>query len=434
MPDKIFDRRNFIKKTAAGVIGIGLTGNKTISLSDNTPALPRIRDYRRLGRTNAMVSDIGSGIPYSQPVLKAVIDSGVNFIETAETYDNGKNEMLIGNVIRNEKREELFITTKLNTTLGLRESPDDIVKRAEESLRRLDTKYIDLYMMHQVQSVIKVADRSFHKACDRLEKDGKIRFRGLSCHGTFWWQEQGGSLEDILMAAIEDGRYDVLFFPYNFLDPEMGERVINACKSHDIGTMIMKSNPVSVFENYENVIKQGGNLSILEQKDYETKRLQLETAGNFFRKYGMSDMEELKKGAYQFILSNKNVSTICCRFRNYSDIETYVGLSGTTLDNPTAMMLSVFRESLGFLNCRIGCNKCEQSCPVHLPVNTIMRYYYYSQALKENEKSAILYENLGDQKADVCRNCKGHCEKACPHNVAVRFLLADAHRQLSKIT
>ncbi len=90
-------------------------------------------------------------------------------------------------------------------------------------------------------------------------------------------------LEDILMAAIEDGRYDVLFFPYNFLDPEMGERVINACQLHDIGKMIMKSNPVSVFENYENVIKQGGDLSILEQKDNETKRRQLEKAGDFFQ-------------------------------------------------------------------------------------------------------------------------------------------------------
>lgn len=431
MPYNIFDRRNFIKKTAAGVIGIGLTGNKPLSLSD---LLPKIKEYRRMGRTNAMVSDIGSGIPYSESVLKAAIASGVNFIETADTYDNGRNEILIGNVINEFEREKLFITTKVNMSTGLATSTDDIVRSAEGSLRRLNTPYVDLYMMHQAQSVMKVSDRNFHKACDRLEKEGKIRFRGLSCHGTFWWQEQGGSIEDILMAAIEDGRYDVLFFPYNFLDPEMGERVLNACKSHDIGTMIMKSNPVSVFENYENVIKQGGQLNILEQKDYETKSRQLEKAGDFFRKYGLTDINELKKGAYRFILTNKNVSTICCRFKNFADIEQYVGLSGTTLDNPTAMMLSDFKERLGFLNCRIGCNKCEQSCPGHLPVNTILRYYYYSQALKENETSAVLYKSLGNHNARECRNCEGQCEKPCPHNVAVRLLLIDAHNQLTKIT
>lgn len=424
----------FIKKTTAGTIGLGLMGSKTLSKSDQTSSLPKIKDYRRMGRTNLMISDIGSGIPYSQAVLEAVIESGVNFIETTESYDNGKNEMLIGNVIRNFEREKIFVATKINTTLGLADSSDDIIRRAKESLKRLNTPYIDLYMIHQVQSIIKVSDKNFHKACDRLEKEGKIRFRGLSCHGSFWWQEQGGSLEDILMAAIADGRYDVLFFPYNFLDPDMGERVLEACKSNDIGTMIMKSNPVSIYENYDNILKQGGELGFFEQKDYERKQLQLERAGDFFRNYRITGLDELRKAAYKFILSNKNVTTICCRFKNFSDIEMYIGLSGTSLDEQTAMMLSEFRESLGFMNCRIGCNKCEQNCPEHLPVNTIMRYYYYLQALKEKELSSALYRNLGDQNADACRSCKGYCEKTCPFNVASRLLLTDAHRQLSKIT
>jgi len=162
--------------------------------------------------------------------------------------------------------------------------------------------------------------------------------------------------------------------------------------------------------------------------------VQIEKAGDFFRKYQRTDYDELKKGAYQYILSNRNVSTICCRFRNFSDIEMYVGLSGTTLDSLTAMMLRDFREDLGFLNCRIGCNKCEQSCPEHLPVNTIMRYYYYTQALKENESSAALYSNLGDHNAEKCRNCTGYCENACPHNIEIRLLLDNAHKQLRKAT
>jgi len=87
---------------------------------------------RRLGRTEAKVSDIGSGIPYSEPVLKAVIGSGVNFIETAESYSNGKNEILIGNTIRGMEREKLFITTKINTSTGLTTSYDEIITRAGE--------------------------------------------------------------------------------------------------------------------------------------------------------------------------------------------------------------------------------------------------------------------------------------------------------------
>jgi len=424
------NRRAFIEKSTAGAFGIEILGIKSYLQSPQTIIFPHIKDYRRLGRTGAMISDIGSGVPYSEPVLKAVIDSGVNFIETAETYNNGKNEILIGNVIKNLEREKLFITTKINISLGLITSSDDIAERANESLRRLKTPYIDLYMMHQAHSILRVTDKDFHKACDKLKKEGKIRFRGLSCHGTFWWQEPGGTLEEILMAAIDDGRYDVLFFPYNFLEPEMGERIIKACKTMNIGTMIMKSNPISVFEDYENILKRGDKLGILEQSDYEKKRLQMNKARDFFRKYQLTDMEKLKDGAYQFILNNKDVSTICCRFRNFNDIEKYVRLSGTTLDNLTAELLSDFKDCLGFLNCRIGCNYCENSCPNHLPVNTIMRYYYYSQALKEKVTASKYYREIESLKVGACKRCNGPCEKACPHNIAIRELLADADRIL----
>jgi len=66
--------------------------------------------------------------------------------------------------------------------------------------------------------------------------------------------------------------------------------------------------------------------------------------------------------------------------------------------------------------------------------NKIMRYYYYTQVLKENESSAALYGDLGDHNAEICRNCRGYCEHACPHKVEIRLLLNDAHRQLRKVT
>lgn len=426
-----FNRRNFIRKTAVGALGIGLTANKAFPLSFQADGLPKIKDYRRMGRTNAMVSDIGSGVPYSESVLKAVLESGVNFIETAESYDNGNNEKLIGNVIRNTERDSLFIATKINTSLGIGASKDDIYSRAEASRKRLGTPYIDLYMMHQAQSIVKVGDKNFHKACDKLKKEGKIRFRGLSCHGSLWWQEQGGSLEDILIAAIEDGRYDVLFFPYNFLDPEMGERVLKACKSKDIGSMIMKSNPVGVFEGYERILNRGENLGVFEKKDYETKKIQMEKARSFFSRYNLTGMEDLKRGAYRYILSNENVSTICCRFRTFEDIGLFVGLSGEKLDAASARLLSDFRDSMGFLNCRIGCNRCEGSCPAHIPVGTILRYYYYSQYYNEKHNPGNACKELMSQYPSACGNCPGGCEKSCPHNVAVRSLLLDAHRILS---
>jgi len=433
MKKKYPTRRSFLKNSSLGLLGAGLSPGNTLAYQsgENLEESPKIKEYRRLGRTNMMVSDIGSGIPYNEAVLKAVLDSGVNFIETAESYSNGRNETLIGNVIKKYEREKLFIATKANPAYRIFKSADDIVRRAEESLLRLQTSYIDLYMIHQVQNLVSVKNDYFHRACDSLKKNGKIRFTGLSCHGTSWWEEPKGSLEDILMAAIEDERFDVLFCPYNFFEPEMGERILRACKEKDIGTMIMKANPVVAFENYEKIVNRGDELGHTEQKDYDKLKSQMENAGRFFEMYNMRDIEQIKDGAIQFILTNKNVGTICCRFRNFSDVEKYVRLSGTTLDEQTAKILTDLKDTLGFLNCRICCNVCEQACPQKIPVNTIMRYNYYFQTQKMEKAAIQYYQELKSAKPDVCKECEGSCEKACPHGVATRALLSIAHENLS---
>ncbi|MCK4855223.1 MAG: aldo/keto reductase, partial [Bacteroidales bacterium] len=274
-------------------------------------------------------------------------------------------------------------------------------------------------------------DDYFHKAADILKKQGKIRFTGLSCHGPEWGPESSENLEDILMAAIDDGRFDVLFLPYNFLAPEMGERILKACKEHDIGTMIMKSNPILAYENYASLLESGREVNRTDQKYYDGLSEAMQEAESFFKKYNMSDMEQLKDGAIQFILSNPDVHTICCRFRTFSDIQKYVRLSGTTLDNRIAQILNEFRDKLGFFNCRIGCNICEKECPHQVPVNTIMRYNYYFHSHGMEKTAMQYYQDLPGEKAGSCRDCEGYCEKACPHGVLSRFLLAQVHEDLS---
>ncbi|MBA7519522.1 hypothetical protein ES705_11601 [subsurface metagenome] len=433
MKNHKLNRRNFLRNTSLGFLGAGLLGKKGLTnpLSNKDFETPKIKEYRKLGRTGAMVSDIGSGVPYNESVLRATLEAGVNFIETSEGYGNGRNEELIGRVIKNFNREKFYIATKANPTYRVYKSVNDIIRRAEASLERLQTKYIDLYMIHQAQNIVRVKDDYFHRACDRLKKEGKIRHVGLSCHGQPYWQEPRESLEGIMMAAIEDGRFDVLFFPYNFMEPDMGERIIKACKEKDIGTMVMKSNPVLAYEDYDRMVKQGIELDRTEKKEYDKLKSQMEDARHFFNRYNMSDIEKIKDGAIQFILTNKDVGTICCRFQNFSDISKYVGLSGTTLKNRTAQILDDFKDSMGFLNCRIGCNICEKECPYNVPVNTIMRYQYYFHAQKREKYAMQQYQKLPGSKPDVCKNCPGYCEKTCPYGVLTRPLLTIAHQNLS---
>ncbi len=425
-------RRQFLRNMGSGLLGAGLLPSQGLAaryghMWDDPP---KIMDYRRLGRTGARVSDIGSGIPTSSSVLKAVLEAGVNFIETSESYGNGRNETLIGNVIRNIDREGLFISTKAYPAMKLFKSADDVLERAEGSLRRLQTDYIDLYMIHQAQNIFRVKDEYFHKAADTLKKQGKIRFTGLSCHGPEWGPEASDNLEDILLAAIEDGRFDVLLLPYNFLAPEMGERVLRACKTHDIGTMIMKSNPIHTFESYTSLLESGREVGRTEQKYYEGLSEKMQEAENFFKMYHMNDMEMMKDGAIQFILTNPDAHTICCRFRTFADVQKYIRLSGTTLDDRMAQGLNDFREKLGFLNCPIGCNTCESICPHGVPVNTIMRYNYYYRSQGMHTAAKHYYQNLNRKNAGHCRDCEGYCEKACPHGVPSRFLLTQVHEDL----
>ena len=423
-------RRHFLKRTSLGILGSGLTSFKGNHFLSDDPYQYAIA-YRRLGRTGALVSDIGTGDPYNDAVLRATLNAGVNFIETSEGYGNGRSEERIGRVIQDFNRETLYIATKASPNLKLFKSTEDVIERANASLNRLQTSYIDLYMIHQAQNLFRVKDDYFHRACDRLKREGKIRHVGLSCHGHFLYKDTLESLEDIMMSAIEDGRFDVLFFPYNFMEPDMGERIINACKKNDMGTMVMKSNPVAIYENWDQMVKRGQELGRTEQHEYEKLQSKMNQAAMFFDTYSMSDIEEMKDGAIQYILSNPDVHTICCRFENFSDVEKYTRLSGTVLDDRLSGILTRIKEDLGFLNCRIGCHQCEVVCPQNVPVNTIWRYQYYFNVKKREKYAMQEYQKLPGNNPDVCMHCEGFCEQACPYGVAIKSLLTMAHNKLS---
>jgi len=431
------NRRKFLRKTSVGIIGASLLGTQAsaVGRQDISDEFPKIKAYRTLGRTGFKASDISSGMPPSEGVLKALLSCGVNFIETSEMYYRGKNESLIGNVIKDFDREKLFIATKISHSVKEYESADDIIKRANDSLERLQTDYIDCYMIHGAESSERVRNKYFRQATEQLKKEGKIRFVGVSCHGHAWMDNPEETFEQVLMTAINDGHYDVIMLPYNFIQPEMGNRILQACHENNIGTMIMKSIPMFIYEFFrdekERLEKEGKELSARYKIGYEKFKEQTEQAESFFAGYGITGMENMKDGAIQYILSSEYVGTICGEFVNFDDVKKYIRLSGTTLNPKAGEMLSNIRSKCSNLYCRIGCNVCEASCPHHLPVNTILRYNYYFQAKRQEKRAIQLYKDLPGRKPDNCLNCNSLCEKVCPYGVLVKPLLAVAHRNLS---
>ncbi|AIQ55706.1 aldo/keto reductase [Paenibacillus borealis] len=148
---------------------------------------------RTLGNSGILVSSIGLGIMGMSPgmygetndgesikTIHRALDIGVNLLDTADVYGNGHNEELLGKAVKG-RRDQAIIATKFAYTPNyesLNGHPDYVKKAVEDSLRRLDTDYIDLYYQHRVDPDIPIEETV--GAMADLVKEGKVRSLGLS--------------------------------------------------------------------------------------------------------------------------------------------------------------------------------------------------------------------------------------------------------------
>jgi aryl-alcohol dehydrogenase-like predicted oxidoreductase len=120
-----------------------------------------------------------------QPVIHAALDAGINFIDTADVYSQGESEEIVGKALAGGKRDEVVLATKVGFPMG-----DDLSRRGasrrriirgvEDSLRRLNTDWIDLYQIHRPDPNTDI-DETLSALSD-LVHQGKIRYFG---HSTF---------------------------------------------------------------------------------------------------------------------------------------------------------------------------------------------------------------------------------------------------------
>lgn len=429
------NRRNFIKSSGLAIASTGLSGiNRFDKINSGDVKIPKIKEFRRLGRTGFQVSDIGCGAPMIQNenFLRAILDRGINYIDTAYQYQNGNNERMIGRVIKRYERESLFITTKIFIPREM--SMDDIIREVTECNKRIDSGYIDCIQMHAASSIKEINNPNFKKAIQKLKRKDIIRFCGVSCHGQSWYTESQ-PMDQVLDAAINGGFYDLFLLVYNYVQRDMAEYIINRCKKNDIAVTLMKTNPFGGFystikQSIDNLLKEGKELPPEMKTIHEKFTLKQEKAITFLQKYGINDEEGMRDSAIKFVLNNTNVHSVLVTFQEFKDIDDYINLSGQRFDLDDSQNLKYCKEVFNPFYCRHACGICESVCPHKVPVNTIMRYYHYFSAQQRKNYSISQYLNL-ENNASNCFNCSASCQDACPYGVQILSLLKIAHANLS---
>jgi predicted aldo/keto reductase-like oxidoreductase len=425
-------RRQFFKKTVLGMLGAGLTGRRrTAAAGIEAESSPRIRDYRTLGRTGFKVSDISCGFIMDDGVIRAACDAGMNYFDSAEEYPG--HHRLLAKALKGVDRKSVFITTKLLVEDD--KSKSGFVKRTLKALEELQTDYVDCLMMHCPEKAETLKTEGFHAAMTELKANGRVRNVGVSQHGTFWFRDPEETMEKILLAAAEDGRFDVFLMAYNFLRRDNAEQVLETCAEKRIGVALMKTAPIGIYDNLKSRIerleKENKAVDPLYADGLRRYREKFDAAQEFLEAHNLRNPAEIRDAAIRFVLGHPNVHTACCQTPTYADLEAHLRLSGTRLSPAEVQKLDAYRQGCAGLYCRHACGLCETQCPHGVPINTIMRYEHYFLGQRREKEALGLYAKIPGARADACRNCPAPCESGCPHGLPVQGMLIAAHDVLS---
>ncbi len=202
-------------------------------------------EMRTLGRTGVMVSPLCLGAMNfggatteedSLPIIDAALDGGINFIDTANVYNAGVSEEIVGRALKaNGKRDQVVLATKVHGAVG--EGPNDrgnsryhIMRACEDSLRRLQTDRIDLYQMHR--PVMDMPQDETLRALDDLVHQGKVLYVGCSTFPAWKVMEALAVSEKMNLV-----RYVSEQPPYNLLDRRIENELIPLALQHNLAIL-----------------------------------------------------------------------------------------------------------------------------------------------------------------------------------------------------
>ncbi len=399
------DRRGFLRMGAGAALAV--TGAGAMVDSGRAANEARVRRYVRLGRTELQVSDIslGSSSTSDPDVVLRAFEKGVNYFDSAESYRWGGAEEAIGTALKG-RRDKVILTSK--TKAGASESRRDMMKALEGSLRRLQTDYVDIYFNHSVNDVDRLRNQEWLEFTELAKRQGKIRFRGVSGHGS--------QLANCIDYTIDNDIADVILVAYNFAqDPDFYDklrhvfhwsaiqpqlpRLLEKAKQKDVGVVAMKT-------------LMGARLN--DMRPYERP------GGTF------------SQAAFRWVLSDPNVDALVISMSSTSDVDEYLAASGSEkLSDYDRQLLERYAYMRAGQYCQPGCNACANSCPQKVEIAEVLRTRMYDVDYGDRSLAKAEYKALGGGAA-ACIDCKTQqCMGVCPVGVPIAQFTREAATRLA---
>ncbi|NLN66300.1 MAG: aldo/keto reductase [Clostridiaceae bacterium] len=334
------------------------------------------------------------------------IEHGVNYLDTAYTYHQGNSELLVGKALKDGYREKVFLATKLPVWAVNQYS--DMERLLDEQLKKLQTDYIDFYLLHALNKERwnKMESLRVMEFMQKAKEKGKIRYISFSFHDN----------RDAFHEIIDSFDWDMCQIQMNIMD--MNEQATVEGLKY-AGT---KNIPVVIMEPLK-----GGRLAnsvtpeikaIWDQAD--VKRTPVEWAFRWLYNFpevltilsGVSNMEQLK-----------------------DNLRIFADAKANCMDEEELSLVEQVRQV--YLNkTKVPCTNCEYClpCPQGVSIPRIFSLVndasmYDDETVPRHEYQNIVVKNKQD--AAQCVAC-GQCEAACPQHIPIIEKLEECHTYLMK--
>jgi predicted aldo/keto reductase-like oxidoreductase len=371
-------RRSFLQLGAAGLAALSVKpaagsgpGRQSSAAPSGSKLIPRT-----LGKTGIKLPVVSMGVMNSDNpnLIRAALDRGIVLLDTAHGYQRGRNEVIIGEAIKGRPRDSYVIATKVPAE----PTTEAYLKNVEISLERLGLEHVDILNCHDVSSRREVEFEPVLKALEKLKKDGRARFVGVTTHS---------NEPEVIRAAAESKFHDVVITAYNFRQShreQVREAVDTAAKA-GVGIIAMKT-----------------------------------LAGRYWDKERKQPINTT--AALKWVLNDPNVTTAIPGMTTFDQLEADLAvMTALPLTEQEKNDLRLNADSAG-LYCQ-QCGQCLRACREHLPVPSLMRSYMYAYGYGNLSAAHDLLRRL-DLPDQPCRNC-GDCSVRCVQGIDVADRVKD---------